>query len=224
MPRLDGQERFHRHDWVWLHSDWLHHALSHSDAGLIHEWVRHERPFVVARKADTDPVGCLRLGLALPGKKRIGFTVTPDAVARHQGPPDLKSIANTAPPHWRRGLTLLESALERLGLAGGAYGSAAWQFFAQGSGLTYLTDTSDIDLLVHPANWSQAESVLDVLHQHDRLCPTPRLDGEIISPDGVAVAWRELAARPALVLSKGPADVRLLDLAGLIALFERWAA
>lgn len=52
----------------------------------------------------------------------------------------------------------------------------------------------------------------------------PRLDGEVLLPDGGAVAWRELVARPARLMVKGPRDVSLRDYAAVAALFSEFPA
>ncbi len=54
---------------------------------------------------------------------------------------------------------------------------------------------SDLDLLLAPSTWAQALSVAAALTALDARAG-PRLDGEIVSPDGAAVAWREFARRP----------------------------
>jgi phosphoribosyl-dephospho-CoA transferase len=46
----------------------------------------------------------------------------------------------------------------------------------------------------------------------------------VLLPDGGAVAWRELAARPARLMVKGPRDVTLRDHAAVAALFSEFPA
>src|SRR3954447_17708746 len=81
---------------------------------------------------------------------------------------------------------------------------------------------SDVDLLFAPRGWGAVEELLAALGGLDGFgsADGPRLDGEILLPDGGAVAWRELASRPSKLLVKGPMDVTLRDRAAVAALFS----
>jgi phosphoribosyl-dephospho-CoA transferase len=68
------------------------------------------------------------------------------------------------------------------------FGSLAMQAL---TGITYLTPTSDIDLLLHPRTVDDLDSGLALLQHHAATLP---LDGEIVFPDGAAVSWKEWAA------------------------------
>ena len=69
---------------------------------------------------------------------------------------------------------------------------------------------SDLDLLLSPTSWAAAVAVAALLATIDESVAGPRLDGEIWNPDGVAVAWRELATRPQRVLTKSRTRVELV--------------
>ena len=81
-----------------------------------------------------------------------------------------------------------------------------------------------MDLLLRPASWSSTQRLLAFLEDFSNRQPTPPLDGEILLPDGDAVAWRELLQAPAKVLTKGAGDVRLRALAEVRALYRELAA
>jgi phosphoribosyl-dephospho-CoA transferase len=80
------------------------------------------------------------------------------------------------------------STLLALDVEAVVYGSFGWQ---QLTGLDYLREGSDIDLLLQVASPEQADAAVAALHASG--IESPRLDGELVFPDGSAVAWREWA-------------------------------
>jgi phosphoribosyl-dephospho-CoA transferase len=69
---------FSRHDWLWLVPDWrrrLAARLAPQDAEILGGWIRANRPLVVGRSQPGDDPDSLRLGLALPRKRRIGAQI-----------------------------------------------------------------------------------------------------------------------------------------------------
>jgi phosphoribosyl-dephospho-CoA transferase len=211
-----------RHDWVQLGDGWdggLRSPLTVEDRDEVEGWRWRGLPLVVARRQPADGEDDLRLGLALPDKRRVGVHVAAPAVVAHAGPPTLAAALASAPAGWRQ----LLDAVVRLGNALDVpicvFGSLAWQHL---SGLRYLRPGSDVDLLFAPRGWGAVEELLTALGSLDGFdsADGPRLDGEILLPDGGAVAWRELAARPSKLLVKGPRDVTLRDRAAVAALFS----
>ena len=94
------------------------------------------------------------------------------------------------------------------------YGSVAFQAL---TGQAYLTAASDIDLLLAPRTLEQYRCALALLARHARALP---LDGEILFPQGRAVAWKELLRVPdatAQVLAKSMHAVSLVTVASLLA-------
>ncbi|WP_244560531.1 malonate decarboxylase holo-[acyl-carrier-protein] synthase [Azospirillum oryzae] len=174
------------------------------------------RPLVIARGRPEDGAGELRLGLATPDKRRIGLHVAAEAVADRLDPLPLAEAVESAPQAWRAMLAELVRRAQALGVRPAVYGSLAWQ---QRTGLAYVRPDSDIDLLFAPRDRRQLDGLLDLLAAMGE--GSPRLDGEILLPDGAAVAWRELAGRPDRLLVKGPAEVSLRDLPSVLALFDR---
>ncbi|SMF24223.1 phosphoribosyl-dephospho-CoA transferase [Azospirillum oryzae] len=171
---------------------------------------------MIARGRPEDGAGELRLGLATPDKRRIGLHVAAEAVADRLDPLPLAEAVESAPQAWRAMLAELVRRAQALGVRPAVYGSLAWQ---QRTGLAYVRPDSDIDLLFAPRDRRQLDGLLDLLAAMGE--GSPRLDGEILLPDGAAVAWRELAGRPDRLLVKGPAEVSLRDLPSVLALFDR---
>ena len=208
-----------RHDWVQLGEGWEGHLrapLSAENSQEVESWRRRGLPLVVARRQPADSENDLRLGLALPDKRRIGVHVAASSAVAHAGPPTLAAALASAPAGWRP----LLGAVVRLGKALEVpicvFGSLAWQHW---SGQEYVRPGSDIDLLFAPRRWTEVERLLAELQFLCGPGAVPRLDGEVLLPDGGAVAWRELAARPARLMVKGPRDVALRDRAAVAALF-----
>jgi phosphoribosyl-dephospho-CoA transferase len=106
----------------------------------------------------------------------------------------------------------LHADAERIGLTLRIYGSLSWQ---TASGTQYMADNSDIDLLLFPDSEEQARAALRLLDEAEKEGHV-RLDGEMIFPDGRAVAWKELLANTKLVL------VKTLDAVALTAMECVW--
>jgi phosphoribosyl-dephospho-CoA transferase len=211
-----------RHDWVRLGESWEGHLrspLSAEDRKEVEGWRQRGLPLVVARRQPADGKDDLRLGLALPDKRRIGVHVAATSAVTHVGPPTLGAALASAPAGWRPRLGAVVRLGDALDVPTCVFGSLAWQHL---SGLRYLRPGSDVDLLFAPRGWGTVEELLTALGGLDGFGPAdgPRLDGEILLPDGGAVAWRELAARPSKLLVKGPMDVTLRDRAAVAVLFS----
>jgi phosphoribosyl-dephospho-CoA transferase len=208
---------YSRHDQAWLNRAGWDAALAGAAPAhvpALQQWRRHDWPLIVTRRAPQALPGTLCLGLAPPpaaGRKlRIAVQVDHAAVARSAAPLSLRAAAAAAPPGWRAPLAALLAEAGELGLY--AYGSLALQ---AATGLAYLSESSDIDLLLKPASLAQLEAGMQLLQAHAAHLP---LDGEIVFPDGAAVAWKEwrgAAAANARVLVKQAGAVRLEHSAAL---------
>jgi phosphoribosyl-dephospho-CoA transferase len=193
-------EPFRRHDWVWLGSETplpdLAEVRSHREAGL---------PFIVGRHPALVGKDSLSLGLALPDKRRIGFSVEASGIHRHRAPLSLDEVLPRLPDPWLPMINQLAAHFRAAGMEAGVYGSAAWQAM---TGVSYLRGDSDLDLLLTPATEEQLRLVLEILGSMEGA--RPRLDGEVVLPDGRAVAWREAASDSATLLVKTLADASLV--------------
>jgi phosphoribosyl-dephospho-CoA transferase len=218
---------FSRHDWLWLVPDWhrrLAARLAPQDAEILGSWIRANRPLVVGRSQPGDDPDSLRLGLALPRKRRIGVQISRAAIRAHASPLTLTQTLSAAPALWRPALAELAMELEESGEEACVFGSLAWQYLACSTDITYLTADSDLDLLFRPSSWESLLRLTSVLQRFQDRHSAPRLDGEIVLPDDDAVAWREIANHPAKVLAKGMTGVRLRDPSDIRSLFTEVTA
>ena len=201
-----------RHDLVWLGPRWreaLRSPLSPEDEDTLAAWAGRGRPAVVRRPEAGAPDGAVALGVARPGPgRRLGLLVSAEAVAHHARPLRLREAIPSAPAGWQAPLAALEAALVSAGVTVGVFGSLAWQHLA---GEPYLRAGSDVDLLLDPARPAALRTALELLAAWDGR-PVP-LDGEVLLGRGRAVAWRELAGRPARLLVKSAGGVALVPLA-----------
>lgn len=193
-----------RHDFVWLAPD----TVAQDENVLAARWIERGLPAVVARR---DPVlrsDHLNLGISLPaaeGRSRIALKAPLASIERIAPPPRL--VAESAPVAWRAALRELVARAFDIGVEFHVYGSLAWQHL---TGLRYVLDASDVDLLWAPSSLRQLESGLMLLSSWESVWRL-KADGEIILPDGASVAWRELLAAKRRVLVKHLAGVSLRD-------------
>lgn len=214
---------FHRHDLVWLKLDAVKHADYAGPApmepisalSLLHRWVLGNYPLIVARQADV-PEGFLRLGLAEPaswGKRRLSFLVNVQGVEKHQHGPLLALVLSQLPQPWQPGGVALQTFLTKHAIAAHVYGSSAVQVL---TGLPCITEKSDLDLLFKPSSWADAEKLCLFLHALEKQYPEFKVDGEVLSPGGHAVQWRELllsfSDSHLQLLAKTDRDVKLVGL------------
>lgn len=224
---------FARHDLVWLGEEGWRRVLAGAaaeHAPAIAAWREADRPLVV-RRADVDQApGQVALGLALPpqedGRKiRIPCRVAVEHMARRAAPLPLAQALAQSPnmlPRWNAALAALASSAVNAGIELRVYGSLALQVL---TGQAYLTASSDIDLLVQPRGAAELDAALALLKAHAQRLP---LDGEIVFPNGRAVAWKEWAAARAgapgsRVLVKEMTRVSLVTTDTLLAALEEQA-
>lgn len=210
-----------RHDLVWLTAAGWRAVCADAQPGhapALARWRDADWP-LVARRRDADAAGDEQcLGLPLPpdpasgAKARLALRVPRGAVARCAPPLTLKAALAAARPEWREALGALQQ--EALGMTLRVYGSLAMQTL---TGLPYVGAGSDVDLLFCPISTQQLHAGLELLGRQTEALP---LDGEIIFPDGQAVAWKEwlfAVKNRNQVLVKADALVRLTDTHALLA-------
>jgi phosphoribosyl-dephospho-CoA transferase len=199
MTDATNRLALHRHDLVWLETgsdDGM--GLDPADEDVrsrVREWIVKDRPFVV-RQQGTQVLrtGRVALGLPLPpnaDKRRIALTAPRPMIRRVSRAPALPDVIPHVPWHWRPPLAHLRQRAEAIGIAFHVFGSAAWQAL---TGLAYVTDASDVDLLWHPATPAQLTEGVAILDAWQRVSGIPA-DGEIVFGDDEAVAWREWQRR-----------------------------
>ncbi|MGY5776355.1 malonate decarboxylase holo-[acyl-carrier-protein] synthase [Rhizobium sp. LEGMi135b] len=189
-----------RHDLAYVCSEAWPRLLrgqveSETEPDLL-TWAALGRPAIFRRRTCSDPMGVVPLGLPLPpdmGRKRLALACPPAAVIRTAPPPLLRDVLPAAPARWRPAIgTLLEAYPSYR-----CFGSLAWQYL---TGLSYLTDTSDLDLLVECRSSADAMRVTALLNDIAERAPM-RIDAELVTPCGTAVQWREwLSGNPELLV------------------------
>ncbi|WP_323055531.1 malonate decarboxylase holo-[acyl-carrier-protein] synthase [Brucella intermedia] len=195
--------RLERHAFVRLVSTPGCGALSNQEAEA---WRQAGLPFVVASTKAEDPKGHIRLGLATPDKRRMGFLVEPVAIDAVLPPPRLCEAMNAAPAHWQQSLLQIAGLCEAAEIEAAVFGSLAWTAM---SGHNFLHSRSDLDLLLKP---NSGGSLLLRSALSDLLSDTSlpfRLDGEIVLSNDAGVNIREYYASPSELLLKAHGDVRL---------------
>lgn len=216
-----------RHSLVWLSADGWQRAAQAAPAdcrALLERWRSRDWPAVLCRRQPDTPEDQLCLGLALPpdangDKGRIPFQAQFGDVVRITDPLALRAALPHAPPAWSRALHAFAGDCLHSGIAMRIYGSWAWQILTQQS---YLTRTSDIDLLFTPGGTEEFRRGIALLEQHAARLP---LDGEVVFADGQAVAWKECwqalqAGSGQQVLVKTRSAVRLAPMADLVSTLE----
>ncbi|MCP3463170.1 malonate decarboxylase holo-[acyl-carrier-protein] synthase [Bradyrhizobium sp. CCGUVB23] len=169
---------------------------------IIEGWARAGHPLIVRRPAGAGIAGMIPIGLPLPpshGKRRIAVSLAAVDIVASAPPPLLADAAAAAPAAWRDTIDLLLDLLPETR----TFGSLAWQHL---TGLAYLSDGSDLDLLWPLSSAEQAEALLSGIARIAKQAPM-RLDGEIVSGAG-GVQWCELTGTDSdEVFVKSPAGV-----------------
>lgn len=208
--------RFERHRLVYLDpARWTAILAAYPALRAIPavvDWVTAGYPLIARRPVCDDAAGLVPLGLPLPpslGKQRVALTVPPDAILSDARPPLLGEAARAAPSAWQPTI----AALVAFDPETRCFGSLAW---AHLTGLPYLSATSDLDLVWQVARADAAARLTAALGRIDADAPM-RLDGEIVTPTGLAVQWRECASDAAELLAKAGDGNRMIGRAGMFA-------
>lgn len=193
--------RFERHRLVYLDpARWdgilaTHPALR--AVPTVVDWVAAGHPLIARRAVCDDAARLVPLGLPLPpslGKQRLAVAVPMDAISSDAPPPLLAEAKRIAPTAWQGTIT----ALVALDPETRCFGSLAWTYL---TGLPYLSETSDLDVIWQVATGDDSARLAAALVRIGAAAPM-RLDGEIVTPTGLAVQWREFASDAPEVLAK----------------------
>jgi phosphoribosyl-dephospho-CoA transferase len=216
-----------RHNLVWLSDDGWQAVLgeaANDAATSIAAWARAGHPAVVRRAEPDGGDSIVFAGIALPPdangtKKRIPLRIPWAHVSIVAAPLHLDEVVAAMPPTWQPALVRLCAEAQRQQISLQVYGSAALQGI---TGMRYVTPSSDIDLLLHPATHAELHAGLLLMAEHARILP---LDGEVVFPDGSAVAWKEWITAIAApgnprVLVKDNRRVRLMNTKDLLCTLE----
>jgi phosphoribosyl-dephospho-CoA transferase len=203
---------FQRHD--LLRIDVLHwQALATTPgeatrARWLREWGVRDWPVIVRRDDSGSSPDSVAVGVPLPpscGKLRVALHVPRAAVAARLSPVLLADCRHAVPRRWGTALDQLEALGDATAIAPGVCGSLLWQHL---TGLAYLHDASDIDVLWRVTSFGQARAIAGALPDIEHRTGV-RVDGEILSARGWGVHWRELGmqAPEMLVKTRGSAQL-----------------
>jgi len=154
-------------------------------------WAARSLPLVVTRQPQ-DLAGFIATGLPAParmGRRRIALTVAPADVLFFDEFPPAEQVTRLLPAAAREAWRNLLCRLADADCNARVYGGYGWQRL---TGLAYLHAGSDVDLLLAVRAADCADAVCQALAT--AAIDAPRLDGELLLPDGAAVAWREWLA------------------------------
>lgn len=184
--------RPHRHGLVWLSdAGWqtlLPQAPDAPSLQCLSHWAQQHLPLVTTRQQPGDAM--LAVGLAMParwGRRKLALRVAREHLLYCSGFPTAADITTMLPPAARTPWRLLCAELARLGVSPRVHGSHGWQKL---TGLHYLRASSDIDLHIAVDSDMLADRIATLL-QRGMGATGPRIDGELLFPDGAAIAWRE---------------------------------
>ena len=180
-----------RNQLVWLDpAAWAQIELREWDEqaqAILAHWRTQRLPLVVCRQRPQTSKDQVCVGLPAPqqwSRRRLALNLDLNGLAARDHFPTLLQVAQAN--QWGRAARSLSDSLSDLGLQARVYGSHGWQWL---TGLTYVHDASDLDLSVSVHSLAQATAVVKRLARTSFHC---RIDGEIVFPQGQAIAWREL--------------------------------
>jgi phosphoribosyl-dephospho-CoA transferase len=176
---------------------------------IVAQWAGRGLPLIARRPAPGDAAG-IPAGLPLPpseDKKRIPVVVQPEDIVAVQPPPFLADVMSSAPHIWKPALEQIATLAASHEVDVRLFGSLAWQFI---TGFDYLTETSDVDLLLIFSGNSNVEAMLEGLSNIEAKAPM-RLDGELIREDGACVNWHEALTSVGQVLVKTLNGISLVE-------------
>ncbi|SFD45774.1 malonate decarboxylase holo-[acyl-carrier-protein] synthase [Paracidovorax konjaci] len=184
-----------RHQLAYLSdAGWQRQLAGGRDAAThdcLAHWSARRLPLVVATQPPGH-AGTLALGLPAPGRWgrcRLALRVPRTDILYFDAFPPATRARPLLPPGSRDAWDRLCADLADSGAPARIYGSHGWQLI---TGLDHLRAGSDTDLCIAVSGPAQADAVAERLLAFPE---TPlRLDGEVMFPDGAAVAWREWSA------------------------------
>ena len=189
-----------RHRLAHLSSEGWHEVLARAwddeARACLSHWASQRLPLVVTRQhAAGNAAGAAPIALGLPaparwGRRRLALQVAHEALLCFDEFPRAAEATRLLPRAARTAWRALDAALAGRQATARVYGSYGWQLL---SGLDHLGPESDIDVWVAVDDVVQADAVAQLL-QDFGVGQKLRLDGELVFPDGAAVAWREWRA------------------------------
>ena len=154
-------------------------------------WSARGLPLVVTRQPPAHQ-DTLALGLPAPARfrrRRLALAVAPSHVMFLDEFPLADAVTRLLPRTLAAPWRALLASLSAVDCGARVYGGFGWQALTR---LAYTHPTSDLDLLLPVGDAAHADAVVRLLAAVD--WEGPRLDGELLFPDGAAIAWREWQA------------------------------
>jgi phosphoribosyl-dephospho-CoA transferase len=188
---------FQRHDLVWLDSEFNY-------TPELNDWVVQKFPCVVIRQTSPAP-NYLNIAWCNGMDKKVSrhsCLIPIQSIVSHTAPLPLINIAQYFVAETTSLIKTIRK-LEQLNFKPCIYGSFSWQILTQKN---YIHDNSDLDVLLHVATHNQLGYILTLL-DNLAMISGRRVDGELIFPDGCAVAWREWFSDSDKVLCKAFSEV-----------------
>jgi phosphoribosyl-dephospho-CoA transferase len=198
-----------RHRRVWIKPASIASIKGLSEIPLIERdflenWVMSGRPLVgrAVNPCDQGGQNLLPLGLMLhlpeAPKKCLNLQVDSTAILKIDEPLSIKVVMDIFPSGMVSKVKAMLSRLADYPIQIQVFGSVFWSYEG---GQNYMTEYSDIDLLISPAqncHLSKLAKVLCSLSEEIDL----RLDGEFEFLNGYSVSWREFASKATELLIK----------------------
>jgi phosphoribosyl-dephospho-CoA transferase len=166
-------------------------------------------------RLDRDAPDAVPLGLAWAEsgrRRRFSFAVEEGLVERIEQPMALFELLPCVPERMRDCALRLAADAATSGVSVGVYGSVFWEHLSAG----HVHSESDLDLVARPRSLAALTAWMRTLREMEGTS-SMRVDGEIESPNGGAVAWRELAGDSARILVKADSGPRLQSRASFLA-------
>ncbi|RTL11644.1 MAG: malonate decarboxylase holo-[acyl-carrier-protein] synthase [Neisseriaceae bacterium] len=187
---------FKRHDLVWL-------DLEFEYSSELRDWVMQKLPCVVTRQTNLtnsylNVAWCDGVNKQL---SRHSELVPIEKIILHSAPLSLVKTVSLFAESVVFGKQIRK--LELLNFKPCVYGSFSWQILTKKS---YIHPDSDLDILLHITTHYQLEQIVSLLDDLAVACRR-HIDGELIFPDGSAIAWREWFSDSEKVLYKGFSEV-----------------
>jgi phosphoribosyl-dephospho-CoA transferase len=174
------------------------------ERSFVENWVMSGRPLVgrAVNPCDHGNENLLPLGLMLhlpeAPKKRLNLQVDSTAVLKIDEPLSIQVVMSTFPSSMVEKVKSMLSRLADYPIQIQVFGSVFWSYEG---GESYMTENSDIDLLISPAqncDLSKLAKELCSLSEEIDL----RLDGEFEFLNAYSVSWKEFASNATELLIK----------------------
>jgi phosphoribosyl-dephospho-CoA transferase len=194
MGRCAVMDRLQRHDLLRVDPAGWQLALACRPGIAIRphvaDWARRGWPVIVRRYAPGEAADLIPVAISLPApaaKPGVALALHPSHILERMPAVAVSGCTAQAPAAWRETLQSLLAIAQRCGSAPAVYGSLLWQTL---TGLTYLHERSDVDLLWRVTRHEQAQELVRSIARCALNSPM-RIDGELLLPDGAGIQWRE---------------------------------